>query len=105
NMIGEADILVLPSIVEGLPGVLLEAMYSRTPVVAYDVGGISEIITNKTGRLIPKNNEEEFVRAIIQILEEKKEEILDNAYNMVLENYMNSQIAERFENAYKMVIK
>ena len=53
-MIAEADVLILPSIIEGLPGVLLEAMYSKTPVVAYDVGGISEIVNSNTGILIPK---------------------------------------------------
>ena len=54
SYIKAADILVLPSIIEGMPGVLLEAMYCETPVVAYDVGGISEIINKDTGIIVPK---------------------------------------------------
>ena len=36
--------LFFPSIIEGLPAVILEAMYCEIPVVAYNVGGISEIV-------------------------------------------------------------
>ena len=37
-----------------MPQVIIEAFYLRVPIVATDVGGVSEIITNgKTGLLIP----------------------------------------------------
>lgn len=51
------DIFVLPSIKEGFPYVLLEAMLAGTPVVATHTGGIPEIVENgKTGLLtLPKN--------------------------------------------------
>src|SRR5690606_35766090 len=38
--------LLLPSLIEGLPGVILEAMNSNVPVISYDVGGISEVLVS-----------------------------------------------------------
>jgi glycosyltransferase involved in cell wall biosynthesis len=49
-----ADCLVLPSLSEGLPTIVAEAMLCRTPVVATAVGGTPEIVRNgETGHLVP----------------------------------------------------
>jgi glycosyltransferase involved in cell wall biosynthesis len=99
------DVFVLPSIIEGLPGVILEAMYCKTPVVAYNVGGISEVVKpNETGWLVDKNDEAGFVLAIEAALDKDKTELItDNAYKMVCSNYMNDEIAKQFEAVYKKV--
>lgn len=48
------DLVVQSSSTEGMPNVILEALLMRVPVVATDVGGTAEIITDgKSGRLIP----------------------------------------------------
>ena len=98
--IKSADVLVLPSIIEGLPGVILEAMYCETPVVAYDVGGIPEILSKETGELIPANNESKFADAVEKILNSEKYEKPKKALKVVRKNYMNSEIAKRFNNFY-----
>ncbi|MGH9051374.1 MAG: glycosyltransferase family 4 protein [Acidimicrobiia bacterium] len=49
-----ADALVLPSLTEGLPGVLIEAAFAGLPVVATDVGSVREIVVaGETGLLVP----------------------------------------------------
>ena len=51
------DILILPSLWEGLPYVILESMSFGIPVIASDVGGISEVvIPNFNGHLIKRNS-------------------------------------------------
>jgi L-malate glycosyltransferase len=100
DYIKSADLLVLPSKIEGLPGVLLEAMYCKTPVVAYNVGGISEIVKKETGSLIEKNNQKQFARSILQNLIHPNSAQIENAYDMVNENYMNSRIADEFLKFY-----
>ncbi|SKB36830.1 Glycosyltransferase involved in cell wall bisynthesis [Salegentibacter holothuriorum] len=100
-----ADVLILPSIIEGLPGVLLEAMYCKTPVVAYNVGGIGEIVNEQTGYLIKKGDKNSFKKAILKVLANKPEHKIENAYKMVKESYMNSKIALEFEAVYKDLLK
>ena len=63
------DVFVLPSIRESLPLVLLEAMSFGIPVVATDVGGVSELINNKSvGFLIKPGSSKQLGEAILQIL-------------------------------------
>ena len=51
--LGAADVLVLPSFTEGIPGVLIEAAYSELPVVATSVGGIRGVVDDgRTGILV-----------------------------------------------------
>ncbi len=105
SYIKSADILVLPSIIEGLPGVLLEAMLCKTPVVAYKVGGISEIVSLQTGNLIEKDDEAGFVKAVSETLENPNLEQIETAHQMVLKEYMNEEIALKFIEVYKDVIR
>ena len=102
-----ADVLVLPSIIEGLPGVILEAFFSKLSVVAYNVGGIPEILINEeTGFLVTKDNDSEFVEKIIEAtpISEKSKKMQRNAYDLVSSQYLNDKIAVKFIDAYNKLI-
>ena len=99
-----ADVLLLPSIIEGLPGVILEAFYCKTPVVAYNTGGIKEIVVSgNTGHLVDKDNVDAFASAVIETIENKEQtaRLVANAFQLVTTEYLNTQIAKRFLDVYK----
>ena len=64
------DALVMPSITEGLPITLLEAMAAGKTVVASRVGGIPEVVTDEeTGLLVPSRDAEVLACALIRVLD------------------------------------
>jgi len=65
SFIKASDILINPSYNEGLPTSVLEAAACRIPIIATDVGGTAEIITNnKSGLLIPPGNIQSIISSI-----------------------------------------
>lgn len=69
--ISASDILVLPSLSEGRPNVVLEALACEVPVVATDVGGVPELMINgETGYLVPAKNSPELSNKINKLLED-----------------------------------
>lgn len=105
NIMSHARAILLPSLIEGLPGVILEAMQCGTPVVAYDVGGIGEVLqSGKTGWLVPVGDEQAFARAIEEVFNgDSREGIVEMARRSVSERFNNRQIAKEFLQVYNKV--
>ena len=61
-------ILLLTSIYEGLPMVVLEAMLQGVPVVSTRTGGVEECITDEVGILVPVNATAKFIAEQVQVL-------------------------------------
>jgi len=62
---GALDVFVMPSLHEGLPMALLEAMVLGKPIVASDVGGIPEVLHDDGGWLVPPRDVGALVRACV----------------------------------------
>jgi len=69
------DVFVLSSILESCPNVVLEAMAMRVPVVATDVGAVSEMVLHgRTGFVVPPHDAEAIAQAVLACLTMPKEQ-------------------------------
>ena len=64
-----ADLVTLPSYMEGCPNVVLEALACGRPVVASNVGGIPEILSDECGRLVPPRDSGALAQALASVLD------------------------------------
>ncbi len=68
EVLSAGDIFVLTSATEGMPGVLIEAGMAGLPSVSYNVGGISEVVTDGlTGRLVSHGDSGRLLHAVGQL--------------------------------------
>lgn len=67
DVIAAADILLSTSITEGVPGVMVEALLAGVPVIAPDVGGIGELVTDGAGLLVPGGDTDALAGAIVRM--------------------------------------
>lgn len=101
NCLRAMDIFVLPSFSEGLPMVILEAMAAGVPVVATNVGGISEAIRpGVDGLLVPARDHDALAKAIQTIANDARQwtKFQANAHqrqtDLFSDQHMTSKIAE-----------
>ena len=71
EILDELDVVALPSWIEGLPLVLLEALAHGRPVVATPVGGTPELVVDsETGLLVPPRDPEALAAALRRLLDD-----------------------------------
>lgn len=89
-----ADLFILPSYEDNLPNMLLEALSCGTPVIAFAVGGIPEILTDGLhGRLISPFDENEMINAIDSLLSDtNKLQNMGAACRLLIEDNFSSEL-------------
>ncbi|MEM2795085.1 MAG: glycosyltransferase family 4 protein, partial [Thermofilaceae archaeon] len=97
------DLFVLPSLWEGLPTVILEAMASGVPVVATDILGTRELIRQgQTGWLARPRDPSSLAHCILEALSDpsKRAAIAQNALQEVVSRFSLHHIANQYEQLY-----
>lgn len=93
------DVFVLPSRWEGLPLSLLEAMYMKKPCIVSDVIGNRDIVHDGvTGYIC--NTPEEFAEKIEEIRNKDNSEIIENAYEEIINHYNDEWLTHRYAELY-----
>lgn len=99
----QADLLMLPSNYEGLPMVIIEAMSFGKPVVASDVGGVSEIVRNGINGYTISNQAELFAEKIDAIL--TNSELYSTMSQNSLDIFENELTIDRMVDGYMDIYK
>lgn len=102
EILNDVDIFVLPSIAEGVPMTLLEAMSMGLPSVCSRVGGIPEVLNDKTGILVKAENCKELVQALIYLINNKKIRLQlgKNARQYVIDNLSIQTMVGQYKKLY-----
>ena len=99
-----SQVFVLPSRVESIPQSIKEAFFLKIPVVATDVGGVHELVTdNKTGLLVAPNNSTELLDKINYLLNniELCNTLANNAYEFITENFSWEALLPKYIKLYE----
>ncbi len=107
EILASIDVLAMPSLLEGLPMVLLEAMAMANPIVATRIDGITEVLENsKTGLLVPAKNSHTLAEAIVRILDDKEKANFfgQNAREAAKEKFSVKKMVEQIELAYEKLL-
>ncbi len=94
------DVFVLPSLKEGFPWTILEAMVAEVPVIATTAGALPEIIeNNKSGILVRPADSQQLAEAISNLLKDRnlREELAKEAYKTVEERFTLEKMVREIE--------
>ncbi|UOK41740.1 MULTISPECIES: GT4 family glycosyltransferase PelF [Flavobacterium] len=103
----EGDISILTSISEGFPYTVLESMSCGIPVVATDVGGVTEALDEDCGFICKPKDYEEIGNCVIKLLQndELRKQMGINARRKVTENFTIGKFIKEYEEAYEKIMK
>ena len=102
--VAACDVFALSSVWEGVPLAAQEAILLGAPVVATDVGGMSELIEDRvSGRLVPPNKPEDLADALSHVLAspEGARRYASEARDRLLQRFSTERMLERLRTAYR----
>ncbi len=108
EILASINIFVMPSIAEGLPNALLEAMAMGKPIVTTEVGGIPEIVKNGfNGLLVPPRDTVSLSKAIKELISNDRlaAKLGQAARDLVHDNLSIKAIAQKWQSLYLSILK
>jgi len=102
-----SDLIVLPSLEEGLPVVLLEALALARPVVATAVGGVPGVVRHQeTGLLVPPKDQKQLAEAMLYLLRnpEMGQKLAENGRRLVSQQFNVKTTAHKIAQVYREVL-
>ncbi|BAU56186.1 glycosyltransferase family 4 protein [Mucilaginibacter gotjawali] len=102
-----ADVYVTPAIEDNLPNTVMESLACGTPVVAFNTGGLPDMVDHQqNGYLAEFKSAADFAAGINFILtSNKKAELSANARKKVMENFTNEIVASKYMDVYRSIVK
>jgi len=103
NVYADSDAIVFPSLTEGSPIAIIEALASARPVVATDVGGISELIDEgKCGFVVPAKDPRALTEALLKLIRDEglRKSFGENARSKVYPHLSHTRLVKDMEKIY-----
>ncbi len=107
DYLNASDIFVLPSLQEGMPNALLEAMACGLPPVATRIGGVEDIIQDEyNGILVKPEDAYDLAEGIIRLIEDEelRKRISENAYRTIKKNYSLESVVPKYIKLYRELL-
>ena len=101
----QSNALILTSLFENQPVVMLEALCCGMPVISSNVGGISENVTTENGILFQPNNETELINALELFITTKDNFNSSAIRKAAIARYSKNNIASEFDAIYQSILK
>ncbi|HET9185409.1 MAG TPA: glycosyltransferase family 4 protein, partial [Solirubrobacterales bacterium] len=107
ELMAAADVFTLPSLYEGSPLAVLEAMAARRAIVSSAIGGTNEVIVDgESGLLVPPGDPEALAAALRRVLADPglRESLAANARNRVEERFTPAAMVRSVEHVYEQLL-
>ena len=107
-LLADADLFALPSRFEGFPLAIVEAMLARLPVVAADVGSVSEaVIPGQTGLLVPPDDADALSAALQRLLgdEAERRRLGYAGRELALTRFVADGMAQAYMELYRELVR
>ena len=107
SFMNAADLLVLPSETEGIPGVVLEAALLKLPCVAMNVGALPEcIVDGETGILVESGNVAQLTSSVVSLLQnpQRVRELGTSARRWVMNHFSLEIVVQQYLQFYLRLI-
>ena len=103
-----ADVFVAPSLEDNLPNTVMESLSCGTPVVAFDIGGMPDMVTHMTnGYLAPGFDTSELAKGLSWVMEDRQrwKNLSQEARHTVVQSFTLQRSASRYIDLYEEILE
>jgi len=103
-----ADVFIVPSLEDNLPNTVLESLSCGTPVVAFDIGGMPDMVSHKkNGYLAPGFDTTELAKGVLWVMEDKLRwrNLSQEARSTVVQSFTLQRAASRYADLYEEILE
>ncbi len=106
KLLNTVDVIVIPSIQENLSNIIMESLSCGTPVVAFNIGGNSDMISHKNNGYLAKAYDlKDLANGIEWVLKSPKPtRISQNARKKIIDNFESKLVAKKYIKLYNEII-